>query len=128
MSTAPQPAGAAEQATCNEVRLIGRVGDQPQLRELPSGDAVVTFRLVVPRGPRERRPPQVDTVDCAAWTAALRTRSLRLAADEVVEVVGRLRRRFWRGEGGPASRYEVEVLSIGRVPGSSRARRERSAR
>jgi len=127
MPTAQQ-SGAAERATCNEVRLIGRVGEPPQLRELPSTDQVVTFRLVVPRGPRERRPPQVDTVDCAVWTAALRGRALRLMGGDVVEVRGRLRRRFRQGAGGPVSRYEVEVVRLARVPGSSGARRDRPAR
>jgi single-strand DNA-binding protein len=36
------------------------------------------------------------------------------AGDEV-EVVGALRRRFFRTAGGPASRYEVEVRTASRV-------------
>ena len=36
----------------NEVRLVGRVSQQPEERVLPSGDSVWTFRVVVPRRTR----------------------------------------------------------------------------
>ena len=39
----------AEDPVLNEVHLAGRVGSEPEERELPSGDLVVTLRLVVPR-------------------------------------------------------------------------------
>lgn len=38
----------------NEVRIVGRVPAQPASRELPSGDAVITFRVVVARPERSR--------------------------------------------------------------------------
>src|SRR6476619_2466891 len=48
-----EPAG--EVAAVNEVRLVGRVSQAPEERVLPSGDALWTFRLVVPRaGSRSR--------------------------------------------------------------------------
>jgi single-strand DNA-binding protein len=48
----------------NEVRLVGRVSQQPQERVLPSGDSLWSFRVVVPR-PEGRSPAraQVDAVD-----------------------------------------------------------------
>jgi single-strand DNA-binding protein len=94
----------------NQVRLTGTVADRPQLRVLPSGDEVVTVRLVVRRPPSTRRnAPTVDTVDCAAWRAGARRTVSGWAAGERVAVEGALRRRFWRSPSGPASRYEVEV-------------------
>ena len=33
----------------NDVRLVGRLTGEPALVELPSGDALVTFRISVPR-------------------------------------------------------------------------------
>lgn len=100
---------AAQPPTANEVRLTGRLSQDPVTTVLPSGDAVVTFRLVVARGPADRKPPSVDTVDCAAWRAAVRKRVTGWAAGDAVEVHGALRRRFWRGPAGPRSRYEIEV-------------------
>jgi single-strand DNA-binding protein len=92
---------------------------------LPSGDAVWTFRVVVPRaspaGRARRRGEaagkprqQVDALECAAWSARARRSVSGWAADDVVEVVGALHRRFFRTAGAVASRVEVEMRS-GRV-------------
>ena len=55
----------------NEVHLVGRLAAEPARRELPSGDVLVSFRLVVSRPPGRKRAtersPTVDTLDCAAW-------------------------------------------------------------
>ena len=96
----------------NSVRLLGRVSGNPESRELPSGDTVVMWRVVVSRDSDGR--PGVDTIDCAAWEGRHRRAALRLPAGAVVAVEGRLRRRFWRGAGGPVSRYEVEVVGLKR--------------
>lgn len=117
------PDGAATRdrtAPRNEVVLVGRVPADPEERELPSGDRLVTWRLVVRRSPSKRsgegvRAPSVDTLDCVAWTAAARRAALGLRAEDVVEVSGALRRRFWRAGAGAASRCEVEASSVRRV-------------
>ncbi|MDQ1620636.1 MAG: single-strand DNA-binding protein [Actinomycetota bacterium] len=102
----------------NEVHLVGRLSAQPEQRELPSGDCVVTFRLVVARGRPTRssaRSPTVDTIDCAVWTKGAQ-RSLRSChPGDLVEVRGALRRRFWRAAHGPSSRSEVEVTTLRRA-------------
>lgn len=109
------------EASCNEVRLVGRVSGAPQERELPSGDALVTWRVVVDRPVPRRAPPEgvrpatVDTLDCVAWTAAVRRTARGLAEGDVVAVEGALRRRFWRAGSGAASRCEVEVESLRRL-------------
>lgn len=93
----------------NQVVLTGRISGEPAERELPSGDRVVTFRIVVPRD-----EGGVDTIDCAAWSAALRRKALSMV-DTEAHVIGQLRRRFWQSPKGLASRYEVEALSLERV-------------
>lgn len=100
--------------------LVGRLPAGAVERELPSGDQLAAWRLVVERGPGRRPPegvrvPTVDTVDCVAWTAALRRAALALRPEDIVEVHGALRRRFWRAGAGPVSRYEVEATSVRRV-------------
>ncbi|KQX66827.1 hypothetical protein [Angustibacter sp. Root456] len=81
-------------------------------RELPSGDRLVTARVVVAR-------PEggVDALDCAVWPPGLRRRVLAWADGTQVEVAGSLRRRFFRTPAGAASRYEVQVQQIRRAPG-----------
>lgn len=116
----------------NEVRLRGRVAAAPEERVLPSGDPLVTLRLVVARperaGPRSRAKDDgsaaramVDTLDIACWTAVTRRSAGRLTAGEVVEVEGALRRRFFRAGAGSVSRYEVEARSLrkARAPAAS---------
>lgn len=103
---------------CNEVRLVGRVAAEPQVAVMPSGDELVTARLIVerPRPPAGRgRRRQVDTVMCAAWSPVLRRRLRIWSAGDTVEVTGALRRRFWRGESGPRSRFEIEVATAARL-------------
>lgn len=99
----------------NEVRIIGRVSQQPEERVLPSGDVVWTFRVVVQRPPGNARGrQQVDALECAAWSARARRSVAAWGVDDVVEVTGSLRRRFFRGDGGAMSRFEVE-MAAGRV-------------
>lgn len=109
-------------AAVNEVRLVGRVSAEVEQRELPSGDLLVSVRVVVGRPPSARRreagaEPRagVDTIDVACWSARTRASALRLAPGDHVEVQGALRRRFFRAGGAAVSRYEVEAASVRRV-------------
>lgn len=121
-------AGRARPPGRNEVVLVGRVPAPAEERSMPSGDVLVTWRVVVDRPPSRRpvpegvRVPVVDTFDCVAWTAATRRAAQALSVGDVVELTGALRRRFWRTGAGAASRCEVEVtrvrrLARGPVPG-----------
>ena len=106
----------------NEVFLVGRVAARAEERELPSGDVIAVWRLVVDRPPLRRppvagqRPATVDTVDCVAWTATGKRAVAKLDAGDVVSITGALRRRFWRAGASTASRYEIEVLNVRRLP------------
>ena len=108
------------QADVNTVHLRGRLAAAPEARELPSGDALVTLRLVVARPAGRRRVAAsgravtVDTIDCSVWAAAVRRRVLRWGPGDQVVIEGSLRRRFWRGPGGAQSRYDVEVVKARR--------------
>jgi single-strand DNA-binding protein len=103
----------------NEVHLVGRLAAEPLSRELPSGDLVVTFRVVVTRDRTHRaasgRGATVDTIDCAAWSKATQRSVRAWTPGDVVEVRGALRRRFWRSPHGPSSRSEVEVSNARRA-------------
>jgi single-strand DNA-binding protein len=99
----------------NEVRLVGRVSQPPEERVLPSGDTLWSFRVVVPRPEGSTRSrQQVDAVDCCVWSGRVRRSVASWRADDVVEVSGSVRRRFFRTAQGVASRFEVEV-SAGRL-------------
>jgi single-stranded DNA-binding protein len=103
----------------NEVFLRGRVSSTSEERELPSGDKVVEFRLVIGRSNSESKKTskrkQVDTLDMAAWSYKSRYAALKLQVDDWVEIRGSVRRRFWQAPSGLASRWQVEVLQITRI-------------
>jgi single-strand DNA-binding protein len=95
----------------NDLLLRGRVSAAATTKELPSGEKVVEFRLIVTRESREG----VDTLDIAAWSAKSRRTALSLAPDEWVEISGAVHRRFWQSPGGLASRWQVEAIEISRL-------------
>ena len=114
---------AAPSEHVNEVHLVGRLAAAPEQRELPSGDVVVSFRVVVTRPPGQvsarkaatgSRAPTVDTLDCAAWRADARRSLAAAEAGDVLELHGSLRRRFWRSGPAAVSRSEVEVVRVRR--------------
>jgi single-stranded DNA-binding protein len=95
----------------NDLLLRGRVSAQATSKELPSGDKVVEFRLIITRSEREG----VDTLDIAAWSSKMRRSALTLKEGEWVEISGSIHRRFWSGPTGVASRWQVEAAEIARI-------------
>jgi single-strand DNA-binding protein len=95
----------------NDLLLRGRVSAPATTKELPSGDKVVEFRLIVSRAEREG----VDTLDIAAWSAKMRKIALTLQGDEWIEVSGSIHRRFWQSPAGVASRWQIEAAEIVRL-------------
>jgi single-strand DNA-binding protein len=123
VATSPKPARQADPPSVhrNEIVLVGRLAAAAHTRSLPSGDIMLSWRLVVDRpalGGRRgegRRTATVDTVDCVAFRGDVRRASERWVPGEVLEVRGALRRRFWRGPTGPVSRCEVEAQAVTRL-------------
>ncbi|NYE38191.1 single-strand DNA-binding protein [Nocardioides cavernae] len=101
----------------NEVRLVGRISGEPVLVELPSGDALVTFRIAVPRPPERRAGSRTtarkhtDSVPCTAWAPRLRRSIATWRTGDLVEVTGAIRCRFYQAGGTTRSRVEVEATS-----------------
>lgn len=105
----------------NEVVLEGRLSGQPERRTLPSGDELVSLRLVV-----RRDEGGVDTFPVAVGPAPplgvrpargqIGRRLLAAAAllppDGLVRVEGSLRRRWWRDGGTPQSLIEVRARAV----------------
>ena len=108
----------------NEVYLVGRVTSLAIEKELPSGDKVVEFRVVIgrakstssTRSPKSRTgKKEVDSLDIAAWSSKTRKTALSLKVDTWVEIHGAVRRRFWQGPSGLASRWQVEASTVARL-------------
>lgn len=113
--------GTAAIAHHNEATVIGRLSTAALSRELPSGDCLMTWRLVVnrPSSLRRRgdgRGQDYDLIDCTSFSGRVRTAAGRWVVGDVIEVRGALRRRFWRGAGGALqSRCELEAVAARRL-------------
>jgi len=112
-TTVRPDAGVAEtDEWVNQVRLVGRLSQEPALRTLPSGDPLWTFRVVVPRvDPPTQSRATVDALDCAVWSGRSRRTVASWRVGDVVEVSGVVRRRFFRSGAGAVSRVEIEVAT-----------------
>lgn len=95
----------------NSVLLVGRVSSTPQEIALPSGEALVRFRIVVPRA-KPATKTTVDTIDCVSFKAASQRKARTLGVGDIVEITGEMRRRFWKAGPGVASRVEVEISGL----------------
>lgn len=94
----------------NEVTVQGRLSGVAEDVDLPSGDVLTRWRLVV-----ERTTDGVDTLDCITLRAPVARSAHRWQLGDVVRVEGALRRRFWRSATGLASRTEIDVARARRV-------------
>lgn len=95
----------------NSVTLVGRVSSTGEVVELPSGDRLTRFRIVVPRV-KPVTKTTVDAIDCVSFKSNVQAKIMKLQLDDTVEINGELRRRFWQTGSGVASRVEVEVSSL----------------
>jgi single-strand DNA-binding protein len=102
----------------NEVVVIGRLSAVAVGRQLPSGDEIVTWRLIVDRPPR-RGGRNYDVLSCVAFKARVRRQALSWQPGDIVEISGALRHRFWRAVSGIQSKSEVEVETASRKSGVS---------
>jgi single-strand DNA-binding protein len=115
MTSHDRPEGIAAGA---DVVLVGRLGTRVEARELPSGDVLTVFTVVIDR---QHRPGaaangvKVDAIACQAFRAAVVRRLSTLEPGEWVRAEGTLRRRFWRSSTGLGSAMEVEVSRLQRV-------------
>ena len=99
----------------NEVSIEGRVSSLPIEKQLPSGDLVVEFRIVIDRKVSRGKKREVDTLDIAVWLAKPRKSARSLKIDDWVAVEGAVRRRFWKAPSGLASRWQVEANHLRRL-------------
>lgn len=107
------PFAVKDQGHLNQVLVVGRVTAAPTVRELPSGDRLVSWRIGVARPEDPRRPGhRLDSLTLISFEDALIDRVRDHGVGEVLRVTGALRRRIWRGPHGVRSILEVEVATV----------------
>jgi len=97
----------------NNVVLVGRLGNDPELTYTNSGTALCKFRLAVDRPPRRtedggRGEKQTDWLDITCWAKVAENVSQYLDKGSLVGVEGRMQSRTWERQDGSKG-YGVEV-------------------
>lgn len=99
-------------ASVNKVILVGNLGAAPELRCLPTGEAVCTLRVATTEKWRDKASG--DMREATEWHRVLLFRRLAEVAGDflkkgaLIYVVGRLRTRRWQDKDGK-ERFTVEI-------------------
>lgn len=94
----------------NQVILMGNLTRDPELRQTPNGQSVVSFSLALNRSYKDGSgewQEVTDYVDCVAWAALAERVAQYLSKGRRCMVVGRLQSRSWEQDGQKRSKVEV---------------------
>ena len=95
----------------NKILIIGNLGGDPEMRYMPSGDAVTNFTVATNRRYNTRDGQQVDETEwfrVSAWGKLAETTNQYLTKGSKVYVEGRLQSRSWQGQDGQ-TRFSNEI-------------------
>jgi len=94
----------------NQVILMGNLTRDPELRQTPNGQSVVSFSLALNRSYKDSSgewQEVTDYVDCVAWAGLAERVAQYLTKGRRAMVVGRLQSRSWEQDGQKRSKVEV---------------------
>lgn len=96
----------------NQVTLMGNLTRDPELRQTPNGQSVVSFSLALNRSYKDQSgqwQEATDYIDIVAWGPLAERVSQYLSKGRRCLVQGRLQSRSWEQDG--QKRNKVEVLA-----------------
>lgn len=102
--------------TVNKVILIGNLGQEPDVRYMPSGDAVANLRIATSESWRDKNTG--ETKDRPEWHSVVLFGKIAEVAKQYLHkgskiyVEGQLRTRKWQDKEGQ-DRYSTEVVVAG---------------
>ena len=116
----------------NNVVLVGRLGNDPEMRYTPSGMAITKFRLAVDRRKRrgggedggDEQKQETDWLDIVCFGVVAENAGQYLDKGSVVGIEGRVQSRTWETQEGQ-KRYSVEIVANNVQFLESRAEAER---
>ena len=94
----------------NQVILMGNLTRDPELRQTPSGQSVVSFSLALNRAYKAQNgewQEATDYIDIVAWGPLAERVAQYLSKGRRCLVQGRLQSRSWEQEGQKRSKVEV---------------------
>ena len=98
----------------NKVILIGNLGADPEVKYMPSGEAVATLRLATSESWKDKNTG--EQVERTEWHRVVLFRRLGEIAGEYLKkgskvyIEGRLQTRKWQGQDGQ-DRYTTEIVA-----------------
>lgn len=121
-------------ASLNKVLLMGNLTRDPELRYIPSGQAVTSFSIAVNRvylSQSGEKKEEVSFIRCVVWGKRAEVCNEYLKKGSPVFVEGRLQSRSWEAQDGTKrSTIEVVAMNVQFLPrgggssGASTARQE----
>jgi len=94
----------------NQVILLGNLTRDPELRQTPSGQSVVSFSLALNRAYKDQSgewQEATDYIDVVAWGPLAERVSQYMSKGRRCLVQGRLQSRSWEQDGQKRSKVEV---------------------
>lgn len=109
--------GAIRLHSLNDVKIVGRLTKDPELRFTTQGAAVCRFRVAVGRSYKDRNSnewrEEVAYVPCTVWRETAERCGSRLKKGSPVFIEGRLKTKEWQTkEGQKRSDLELDILKI----------------
>lgn len=98
----------------NKVILIGNLGADPEIKYMPSGEAVANLRLATSESWKDKNTG--EQVERTEWHRVIMFRRLAEIAGEYLKkgskvyIEGRLQTRKWQGQDGQ-ERYTTEIVA-----------------
>ena len=94
----------------NQVILMGNLTRDPELRQTPNGQSVVSFSLALNRAYKDSSgewQEATDYIDIVAWAGLAERVAQYLTKGRRCLVVGRMQSRSWEQDGNKRSKVEV---------------------
>lgn len=94
----------------NKVILMGRITQELELRQTPSGNSVLTFNVAVDRGyVKQGEERQTDFITCVAWNKTAEFIDTYFSKGRMIAIEGNLRTRTYDDKNG-SRHYVTEVF------------------
>jgi single-strand DNA-binding protein len=97
----------------NEVKLIGNLGSDPEMRFTPTGKPVTTFTLATSRKYKDDQDNLVEDTtwhNIVCWNALAENVNKALDKGSAVYISGRIANREWVGQDGQ-KHYKTEIIA-----------------
>jgi len=97
----------------NKVILMGRLTQEPELRQTPTGLSVVSFGIAVNRRFAKEGQQTADFINCVAWRQQAEFLCKYFHKGNMISLVGSLQSRSWEdNEGKKRTSHEVSVEEL----------------